>query len=384
MRVVVVLFFLFLHAIPLQATTWAAALPYTQQIEGQQIIIKAKAYWPYAASPYGETAVYNKKELLYTIDRYFRGPVYTSNDGIYLVAVATNNYTGVTSTVHFGQNWINYNAPAITIYKNGRLFKVYRIRDVVDTTLLLNDGVLYDWGYSIDWGERVQEMQYNCDACIKTYGKKALASCDTEEIEPDECKQCNSDCDSVALFRKLLSFVENSVYVEKNVLHVITNQNKIILLDFKDLSLGSVPLNGLDKDFETFDPPKRKTEYDTTINLPDKFAEPTLLSGENLDTALARYLGIKLARGNSFMDGEWSVFLRRLVINTHGLCEELDMDIWDQNGRRFKSRNLSTSLSNKQLKEKIEKWFMLQHYNTDLIPKGFKKYSFYTFLEFRD
>jgi hypothetical protein len=79
-------------------TTWSAAYPYVQKIDGQDITVKAFPYAPYSGSPMiGFTKVYLNKEVLYTINKYYRERIFTSDDGQYLTVVHTSNSAGVSS-----------------------------------------------------------------------------------------------------------------------------------------------------------------------------------------------------------------------------------------------------------------------------------------------
>lgn len=369
--IVIVMAFL-LQAMPVAATTWSPALPYIQKTEGQSVVIKAKAYQPYDSKPYGLTEVYKEDTLLYTIDRYFREDVFTSYDGIYFVVVMTNNYAGVTSVTYFGQNWINYDEEAIVVYKNGVLHKVFTIRDIVDTAKLPNDGVFYDWGYTINWDrERVREMLYNCESCIETYGKEVLASCDTNEIFEDECVECNNDCDSLALFKKEIAFSRKTKFVKDNVLYVISKE-EVVLINFSDLQIQKVPFERVVKNKDKFNPPLITTTYDSLLILPDKFAFPHLYDGRNVDSALKHYLNENypelLARNDRLY-----ITIRKFVLNKSGLCEELELY----------PHLCATKTECQKLKKIIEPWLMLQNYDTSLIPGGFDKYSFYDFIHMK-
>lgn len=67
---ILVFFSLKLLAQNVFGTTWSAAYPYKQSIEGQDVTVKAYPYTPYSGSPMiGLTKVYHNKQLLYTINR---------------------------------------------------------------------------------------------------------------------------------------------------------------------------------------------------------------------------------------------------------------------------------------------------------------------------
>lgn len=357
------------------ATTWSAAIPYTQTCDGQQVTIKAIAYEPYMPYPYGATTVYYKKQLLYTIDRYFRDPSFASDDGRYFAVLYTSNTLGISSYTNFGINQINYGRPAIEIYKDGRPYKTYTLTDIIDTNTLQNNGVLYNWGYSINWDkESVASIKFECESCIEVYGKKSIADCDTNDIDPEECISCKNACDSLELFNKELNFLSKSIFIKNNAIHILTNQDKVVIVDFnKDGAISEIPFNALFDNKYDFNPPKVNTVY-SEIEMPEKFAEPLLSSGKQIDSALADYLGTSVYKHDTNRD-YWSLVISSLVINKHGLCEEIESPYWHSN-KDSAIRKYSPRFSNKELQQKIEEWLMLQHYDTSLIPKGFDKYSF--------
>src|SRR5215216_5554550 len=65
-----------------RSTTWGPVYPYVQKTEGGQVKVHSV---PYAVrsgpSSVGETFVYANGRLLYSIDRYFGGPILTAYKG---------------------------------------------------------------------------------------------------------------------------------------------------------------------------------------------------------------------------------------------------------------------------------------------------------------
>jgi|GEM_PF-3728292 len=367
---------LFLCVFDSQATTWSQARPYIQKTEGQDVEIRAKAYEPYVSEPFGETEVYYKGKLLYTLDRYYRHKLFTSDDGTYLVFVTTNNYAGLSSVTYFGQNWIYHAKPAIAIYKNGILVKNYELKDVIDTASLLNDGVLYDWGYSVNFNkDSIMDWQIGCKVCKEIYTKEVLKNCDTSEIDIVECEECRADCDSFASFQVEKRISDNSIFVRNNILYILTNQGKVLLLDFDKLELQSIPLDLMLKDKKSYSAPEVIVVYDTSTILPDKFDLPTVDDGKEFETALKEYIKQDETINAGFGD-KWHILVRKLVVNRAGLCEELEMEIsnkdWESNVKHevwYANRN--------QIKAKVEHWLMTRQYNKSSVPKGFKKYCYW-------
>lgn len=63
-KIKLTVFILIVLSKTVSATVWPTAYPYTQQIEGQNVVIKAQAYDPYSGSPaIGVTKVYLNKKL---------------------------------------------------------------------------------------------------------------------------------------------------------------------------------------------------------------------------------------------------------------------------------------------------------------------------------
>ena len=125
-------------------TTWAAAYPYTQKIDGQNIVIKAYSYSPYYGSPtIGITKVYSNNRLLYSIDRYYRENIFTSQDGQYLAVVNTIISSRLMGSIFFVGSQIDFNETAIEVFKNGLPFKTYSLKDIIDTTRFTNDDNIF-------------------------------------------------------------------------------------------------------------------------------------------------------------------------------------------------------------------------------------------------
>jgi hypothetical protein len=183
MKHVVTTLFLALLFQTATATTWAAAYPYTQRIEGQDVVVKAFSYDPYTASPMlGVTRVYYKNKLLYSIDRYYRERIFTSDDGEYLAVVNTSNSAGLSSYTSFGIEKVNFNEPAIELFRHGQLYKTFTLKEVIDTTMFYNNGEFFYWGYQLDSG--FESVEEDCEICREVYGRRVLKMGDTTEIDP--------------------------------------------------------------------------------------------------------------------------------------------------------------------------------------------------------
>lgn len=349
-------------------TRWSAAYPYTQQIDGQKVVVKAFPYDPYSRSPMiGVTRVYFNNKLLYSIDKYYRERIFTSNDGQYLVVVHTLNSAGVSSYTSFGIEKINFNQTAIEVFKNGQSFKTFKLKDVIDTTKLANNGRFFYWGYNVDF-EAFDKAIWNCN-----YWRKDLTRSEKKEcLEGDTttyCREWIQGCDSLKIFEQEKFIYDNSIYVQDNSLFVLTNQNVAVKLDFATLSVQQIPFDKIVTDKKNFNPPKLNRKY-KKVKLPKKFDEPNLIDGRSFEKGVADLFGLSIPDNKE--KSTFNVFINYLVIDKNGKCVDLDGNVYDE--------RISTSFSeesiNKEMTEKLYKWIREQTFQTKLIPKGFDGYSF--------
>jgi hypothetical protein len=349
-------------------TTWSAAYPYTQKIDGQNIVIKAFPFDPYSGSPMvGVTKVYLNKKLLYTLDKYYRERIFTSNDGQYLVVVHTSNSSGVTSYTSFGIERINFNQTAIEVFKNGQPFKYFTLKDIVDTTKLANNGQFFYWGYNLDI-EAFDNAIWNCN-----YWRKNLTRQDKKEcLNGDTTSYCIEwiqGCDSLKIFEREKFIYTNSIYIKDNSLFILTNQNVVVKLNFADISIQHVPFDKIVNDKLTFNPPKLHRKY-KKVKLPDKFDEPNMKDGRSIEKGIADLFGLSIS--DSKEKETFCVFINSLVLNRKGKCVDFYGAVYDKRISKF---FLPESI-NKEMTEKLNKWVMEQTFETKLIPKTFDKYSF--------
>lgn len=359
-----------------KGTTWAAAYPYTQKIEGQDVVIKAYPYDPYSGSPMiGITEVYLKNKLIYTIDKYYRDKIFTSNDGQYLAVVHTSNFVGVTSYGSFGYEQINYNQIAIEVYKNGQISQTFSLKEVVDTTKLLNNGQFFNWGYSVDF-EAIKSLETDCETCIEVYGKRTLKTGNAKKITPDELNECRNYCDALKLKKSELKFFQNAQFVEGNHLYVLTNQNTVVKLNFSDSTIEKFPFDKIVQNKEKFNPPKLKRKYHK-IKLPGKFDQPKLKDGRTLEKGIAGLFGLSIP--NNEEESAYCIFIDHLVINKKGKCISYYGNVYDeQNAKPFTQRAIDRKMA-----EKLEEWIMSQTFDTKLIPRKMKAYSFLCIMDLK-
>ena len=350
-------------------TTWSAAYPYTQQIDGQNVIIKAFPYDPYSGSPMiGVTKVYFNKKLLYTINKYYRERIFTSNDGQYLVVVHTSNSAGIASYTSFGIERLSFNQTAIEVFKNGQPFKTYTLKDVLDTTTLLNNGRFFYWGYNVDF-KTFDKVKWSYNYWNKILTKREMRECRGNLDTSFHCKDYRNSVDSMKVFDLENFIYNNSIFVKDNSLNILTNQSMVVKLDLTDISIQQIPIDKIILDKKNFNPPKLKRKY-KKVKLPNKFDQPKLKDGRSLEKGLAELFNLSVlddGKGKVF-----NVFINHLVIDQKGKCFKYYGNVYDVRISEY----FTEEARNKEMTEKLNRWIKEQTFDTRLIPKGFDGYSF--------
>lgn len=349
-------------------TTWSAAYPYTQKIDGQNVVVKAFPYAAYSGSPMiGVTKVYLNNKLLYTIDKYYRESIYTSNDGQYLVVIHTSNTAGITSYNSFGIERLNFNQPAIEVFKNGQPFKTFTLKDVIDTTKLANNGQFFHWGYNVDI-EAFDKAIWNCN-----YWRKDLTRSDKKECLNGDtafyCREWIQGCDSLRIFEQEKFIYANSIYIQDNSLIVLTNLDMVVKLDFKEMTVQQIPFDKIVPDKKTFNPPKLNRKY-KRVKMPDKFDQPNMKNGSSFEKGVADLFNLTVPDNTN--EKSFCVFINHLVLNKEGKCIDFYGTVNDERISKY----FSEESKNKEMTEKLNKWVKEQTFDTKLIPKGFDGYSF--------
>jgi hypothetical protein len=356
-------------------TTWGAAYPYIQQIEGQNVVVKAIPYDPFSGSPMiGLTEVYLNNKLLYSIDKYYREKIFTSEDGEYLVVVHTSNSEGMLSYSSFGMEHIKFNQKAIEVFKNGQPFKTFTVKDVVDTTKFLNNERFLNWIYYVDL-EAFQMAKFGCESCKEVYGRRVLRTIDTSEIDIDDWEKCRRECDSAGSKNTAVRISQNAIYVQGNSLFVLTSQHTVVKLNFAEMTIQQV---GFDKEvpnIKIFNPPTLKRKY-KKLKYPEKFLLPELYNGKTIDQALAELLNKRVSIGHGD-SAAIRIYFHTLLINKEGKCEQVYVS---PSIRDDLKKDFMYFENDEKLKEIIEEWIKLQTFKTATIPKEFFKYNFEDFV----
>lgn len=365
----VFIFILLTLSLDSYSTTWTPAYPYRQQIEGQNVIIEATPYAPYTGSPMiGLTKVFYNNKLLYSIDKYYRERIFTSDDGRFLAIVHTSNSADIASYTLFGIEKVDYTQPAIEIFKDGQPFKKFSLKDIIDTTMLSNNGRFFYWGYYTDF-EAFEKVDWGCKYCKENFSKKELRECLNGNDSTSYCKKCVSDCDSVNILKCEENIYRNSIYVRDNNLSILTNQRTVVQLDFNNLEIKKIEFAKVVSNKEMFSPPKFIRKY-KKVKLPDKFDYPKLTDGRTIEEGLADLLKLKTTELTNDTTG-YSFYIN-LVINKSKNCTDVYVSV-SKNGKGNWGNEKSPT---KEIADNTKDWLLSQEYKTQVIPKGFGRYSF--------
>ena len=348
-------FFIFLlFPLIVSGSTWKLAFPYQQKIQGQNIIIRSVPYAPRDGEPFGKTMVFDGKKLLYSFDKYFRQTIIPSNDGVYVAVI--NRFL-------FSQFYLQKlgDRTVIDIYRNGELYKSYKLKELIKP-IKPDNKYGFAWGYKYPMEGNFSEIKDNCKSCLSVYGRKVLNDCNESEILDEVCIECNSDCDIVNNYEVHRKVMDNWIFIENNVLNIITIDSKIIQIDMSNpTAISKSNLEILYPDLSKFDPPRIKKKQ-KIIKYPEKFYLPDLENGENIGDELSDFLMMKIS--DDYNDPKTlSIYIHTLLINQQGKCEIAYV-----------------SSDDKKLDKKIENWIKQKKFDTSKIPKKFEKYKFSDFV----
>ncbi|WP_276135002.1 hypothetical protein [Polluticoccus soli] len=352
-----------------RATSWSPVHPYKVFSSETDIVVDAVPYNPYAWEPsLGETRVYSAGQLLYKIDRYFDAPVFASNDGKYLAVVysATDSHRGTPAEVrdHSG----------IEIYENGKLYHRYSMPEIIGKVPFPEEGA-FEWSYYVDWPEEMRTgVQFGCEACRETWSEQVLASCDTSEIDNDDCAECRSACDSFSLYQRLKQVEENAISMRGDTLRILTKLGMILevhLSSKQEMTRRRV----FDQSKMEILPASTRRKDTKEIDWPGIMDLPQLVNGDSIEIELGK-LFTNLGRYNA--NEKLGVHITSMVIDSSGRCEFSEIYFmtedkdWDKHFYKY---------SAKQVRSIIKEWIKKQRFDTSLMPSGFKKYSFESYID---
>lgn len=331
----ILIFFTTVHT---WATTWAPVYPYTQKTEKSEVKINSFPYDPFhGGTGPGETFVYHKDKLLYTIEKYFNGPFLTSEDGKYLIEIdfylSFRNpirKVGVNGEIH--QDQIIYDGNALRIYENGELKNTIKFSELKIDTSKIDINKIRNW---FSWNYRSN--------------------------------------DSTSSLKKKM---ENSpAFIMDRELHLITSDNQLIILDIESSTQSNVQnAENYFSQKENWEPLEIKRKFHN-VNYPEKFSLPKLVNGKSIEQALSEYLN-KEPADDSRDSSTVKIYFHTLLINDKGECE----DIYVSPSTRSDIQKDYDSSVDTTLKEKIEKWARNQKFDTMTFPKNFRMYKYLDFV----
>lgn len=318
---VLLLIILFICPIYIHATTYKTAYPYTIKLKKQNTRIEATPYAPRDGSPmYGKTDVFYKGKKLYSIDKYFRERLVSSNNGKIIVVINPFIYRYAINPNELE----TYDDKVINIFKNGKPYLTYKLNQLIN---------------------------------INTIPK----------LEPYDFLNCwlfkHNPYDSWITRLKSKKTENNNIFIENNILHIVTTVDTIVRIDLKtgnklsDLILESVlPIK------RHFNPDKITTTYHEST-YPEKFILPKLKNGNSFEYELSKFLKLELADKSTNKLQELSIYVHTFLLNKRGACEIAYINS-----------------GNKTLDTKIVDWIKMQQFQVIEIPDNFEKFKFEDFI----
>lgn len=329
-------FLLTILAVTAFATTWAPIYPYTQKTEEGKVKSHSVPYGVYDGGygP-GETFVYANGKLLYSIDKYFSAPFFTTNNGHYLIEFNFYlNYLqsmGINDSGEMTFEPIVYDGKAINIYKDGKLYKTIDFTELKIDTSKIKVNVSGSW---FSWN-------YNLNDTTKDALKKKMH--------------------------------QHPAFIENDKLYLITTDNQLIAIE---IATGQITnrQNAYEelKQKSNWTPTTFKRKY-KKVKYPEKFLLPELQNGKTIAQGLAEHLNKRISNGERD-SAVIQIYLHTLLINKEGKCE----DVYSSPSTRKEKKDNYTD--DPQLKIEIEHWLKQQTFNTKTFPKGFQKYKYTDFV----
>jgi len=320
------------------ATTWAPIYPYTQKTEDGKVKTHSV---PYGVNDGGygpgQTFVYANGKLLYSIDKYFSTPFFTTNNGQYLIEFDFFlNYLHPDRIIDDSGNVtiepIVYDGEAIKIYKDGKLFKTINFNELnIDSSKIkVNEsGNWFAWNFNLS------------------------------DTTKDDLK---------------IKMYQHPAFIESEKLCLITADNQLITIK---VATGQITnrQNAYEiiKEKSNWKPLTFKRKY-KKVKYPDKFLLPELQNGKTIEQGLAELLKKRISDG----DGDSAViqiYFHTLLINKEGKCE----DVYTSPSVR-KDAEKDNYIDDQKLKIEIEDWIKLQTFKTKTFPKGFQKFKYTDFV----
>lgn len=317
------------------ATTWAPAYPYTQRTEGGEITCRSVPYGV-RDGPFGlgETFVYRKGQLLYSVEKYFSKPFLTHGHGRYLISIDFHAFHpdhdirilgGDDDGIRGEDN--RSDTKVIHIYDQGVLLSTVAFGDLrVDSSKIRVNmhGGWFAWCYS-----------------APEQGSSALQE----------------------------SMAKHPAFIEADRLCLITADGQLIEIDVPSGEVvgRSIAVETLKKRSD-WSPSNFKRRYER-VKYPDKFHLPSLKDGRSLEMAVADLLGMSVPREHG--QAEVDIYVHTLLINREGRCEQAYVTVTSKKGG---------AEATQALEERVLAWVKEQKFDIRSIPRGFDKFKYSGFL----
>jgi hypothetical protein len=318
-----------------QATTWAPVYSFTQRTEGGAITCRSVPYGVHdGPAGLGETFVYSKGKLLYSIDKYFSTSFFTHGNGRYLVSIDfhvsyPNHVTHIIdgSGIVIKEKENEPDARVIHIYDQGVLHHSIAFGDLrVDRSKVLTNtqGGWFAWNYTA----------------------------------PEQ--------DASALLQKM---AKHPAFVEGDRLCLIAADGQLIQIHIPsgDFVGRSTAAETLDKRLD-WSPSTFKRKYER-VKYPDKFFLPPLKDGNSLGNAVAELLG--MVASDEYDEVDLNIYLHTLLINDQGRCELAYITVTPKQG-------MDTATG--ALEELLVAWMKEQSFDTRSMPRRFPKFKYSDFI----
>lgn len=338
LKIIGTTFLLTIFAVTAFATSWGPIYPYTQHTEDGKVKSHSFPYGVYDGGygP-GETFVYANGKLIYTIDKYFSSPFFTTNNGKYLIEFDFYpNYRQPFGSFDESSGKVTiepivYDGKVVNIYEDGKLFKTIDFSELeIDTSKIKVNkfGNWFAWNYNLN------------------------------DTTKDELKK---------------KMYENPAFIEKDNLYLISADNQLI-----GIEIATGKIADRQNAYETL---KQKSNWTPTtfkrkykkVKYPDKFLLPELQNGKTIEQGLAELLNKKISDGDR--DGAIiQIYFHTLLINKEGKCEIVYIS------PSRKDINKGNYIDDPKLEIEIVDWIKQQTYKTKTFPRGFQKFKYKDFV----
>lgn len=318
---------------PVHATTWATAYPYTQRTEQGMVLCRSVPYCARGPFDQGETFVYRKGKLLYSIGKYISTALFTFGEGRYLIEVDFE-MQGSAPEILWSADTTTSRLPK-TVAPDGASISIYDmgqpLRRIMFSELGIDGESMHRFGF--------RRFTWRYGAAEPT----------GSQIEARMARQ--------------------PAFMDGDRLCLIASDEQLI-----EVSIPSGAIVGRSMARETLGsrdsrrPQQVKRKYVRT-KYPEKFFLPKLKDGRSLDLAASSIAKID-ATQDTVRIPEIQVYLHTLLINRQGRCEVVHASVSE--GKMGGAQH--------QLEQDLSRWLQQQEFDTRTIPRGFDKFKYTGFL----